>query len=472
MKKLLAAIISLAMCTAAFTACGKDSEADTAVVDQVTVTSESEATTSETTAVTAKVIENSYDNLDDFIDEAFELKTETVPESPFIKYAEENLDENGLYFDMETPDGSMNMLLAANSDADMCIKAEGAGESVYIYVIDGIMYMLDTKEKTGFSMDLDKDTVDSIKNEALSGMNIEEQLDSENESSECVEVEIEGRIYTFENLEEIGVLFDKGGDIYAIINGDTDKDVRAFIVNEMSSNVPEGIIALPTDYEIIDMKGLLAGLEDESDVGNNSSGTPAGTEFATVDEFLEIDFTTLEGEECDAEDSLSAEIFSIFTSDKMYVSSTHEGKPMTVVIDEGKVMLESDFGDTGEPIKFIIIGDVLYAVSDADKMVIVSSDGSLGTADEIIAASKESFSDVRPAKGYTITRSVVTIGGKNYIVETDGDRNTCVMFYENEELYAIVDDGEFSEWTITDEIPDGIFDIPSDYEVVDMNEME
>ena len=220
------------------------------------------------------------------------------------------------------------------------------------------------------------------------------------------------------------------------------------------------------------MKGLLAGLEDEDGVGNNGSSTPTGTEFATVDEFLEIDFTTLEGEECDAEDSLSAEIFSIFTSDRMYVSSTHEGKPMTVVIDDGKVMLESDFGDTGEPIKFIIIGDVLYAVSDADKMVIVSSDGSLGTADEVIAASKEAFSDVRPAKGYTITRSVVTIGGKIYIVETDGDRNTCVMFYENEELYAIVDDGEFTEWIVTDEIPDGTFDIPSDYEVVDMNEME
>ena len=239
MKKLLAAIISLAMCTAVFTACGKDSETDTAVAGQTTAVSESETVEAETTAVTAMVIENSYDSLDDFIDEAFELKTETVSESPFIKYAEENLDENGLYFDMETPDGSMNMLLAANSDADMCIKAEGAGESVYIYVIDGIMYMLDTKEKTGFSMDLDKDTVDSIKSEALSGMNIEEQLDNENKSSECVEVEIEGRIYTFENLEEIGVLFDKGGDIYAIINGDTDKDVRAFIVNEMSSNVPE-----------------------------------------------------------------------------------------------------------------------------------------------------------------------------------------------------------------------------------------
>lgn len=471
MKKLLAAIISLAMCTAVFTACGKDSEADTAVVDQVTVASESEATTSETTAVTASVIENSYDNLDEFIDEAFELKTETVPESPFIKYAEENLNENGLYFDMETLDGSMKMLLAANSDADMCIKAESDGESIYIYVIDGIMYMLDTEDKTGFSMDLDNDTVDSIKNEALGGMNIEEQLDSENESSECAEVEIDGRIYTFENLEEIGVLFDNGGDIYAIINGDTDDDVRAFIVNEMSSNVPEEIIALPTDYEIVDMEGLLAGLEEEGTA--DSGDTSENSDFATMDEFLKTDFTALDGTEYAAEDSLSANIYSIFTSDRMYVSSvTDDGTLMTVVIADGKVVLEGDFADTGSAVKFIILDDVFYAVSEADKAVLVSSNEDFGTADELIAASKETFEDIPFEDSYDITRAEVIIGGKKYIVESSVDKDSCLIFDEYEEVVAIVNDGEYSEWIITDKIPEGIFDIPSDYQVIDIRDME
>lgn len=471
MKKFLAAIISLAMCTVIFTACSKGSETDTAAADQATSVSESETTTAEKTTVTAKVIENSYDNLDDFIDEAFELKTETVSESPFIKYAEENLNENGLYFDMETPDGSMKMFLAANNDADMCIKAEGAGESIYIYVIDEIMYMLDTQDKTGFSMELDKATVDSIKSEALSGMNIEEQLDSENESSECVEVEIEGRIYTFENLEEIGVLFDKDGDIYAIINGDTDKDVRAFIVNEMSSNVPEGIIALPTDYEIIDMEGLLAGLEEEGTA--DSGDTSENSDFATMDEFLKTDFTALDGTEYAAEDSLSANIYSIFTSDRLYVSSvTDDGTLMTVVIADGKVVLEGDFADTGSAVKFIILDDVFYAVSEADKAVLVSSNEEFGTADELIAESKKTFEDIPFEDSYDITRSEVIIGGKKHIVESSRDKDSCLIFDEYEELVAIVDDGEYTEWIITDEIPEGIFDIPSDYQVIDIRDME
>jgi len=471
MKKLLAAIISLAMCTTLFTACGNGGEE---VVEQATTVSEAEVTKAETTAITAKVIENSYDNLDDFIDEAFELKTETVPESLFIKYAEENLNENGLYFDMETPDGSMKMLLAANSNADMCIKAEGDGESIYIYVIDGIMYMLDTEDKTGFSMELDKDTVDSIKSEALSGMDIEAQLDSEDESSECVEVEIGGIGYTFENLEKIGVLFDKSGDIYAVINGDTDESVRAFIVNEMSSNVPEEIIALPTDYEIIDMEGILAGLEDEGTTDSGDTGdTSVNSDFATMDEFLKTDFTALEGTAYAAEDSLSARIYSIFTSDRMYVSSvTDDGTPMTVVIADGKVVLEGDFADIGSAVKFIFLDDDFYMVSEADKAVLVSSNEDFGTADELIAASKETFEDIPFEDSYDITRAEVIIGGKKYIVESSKDKDSCLIFDEYEELVAIVTDGEYTEWIITDKIPEGIFDIPSDYQIVDLRDVE
>lgn len=476
MKKILAAILSLTMCAVMLTACGKD-DAEVTDLTEMTSSSEAEITTAETTAVETeapKAAEHSFENLDDFIEEAFELKTETVPESLFSKYAEENLNDKGLYFDMETPDGSMDMLLAADSEANMYISAEGGGESINIYVIDGIMYMLDSKEKTGFSMALDNETVDSLTDEVMGGMDIGSELEGEDRSSECVDVEIDGEFYTFENLEEIGVLFDEDGGIYAVINGDEDESVRAFIVNEMSSNVPEGIIVLPTDYEIIDMEGLLAGLEDEGTADSGDTGnTYENSDFATMEEFLKTDFTALEGTAYAAEDSLSARVYSIFTSDRMYASSaTDDGTLMTVVIADGKVVLEGDFGDTGSTIKFIILDDVFYAVSEADKAAIVSSNEDFGTADEIIAASRGTFEDIPFEDSYDITRAEVIIGGKKYIVESSVDKDSCLIFDEYEEVVAIVNDGEYSEWIITDKIPEGIFDIPSDYQVIDMRDME
>ena len=483
MKKISVAILSLAMCAAMLTACGNDS-AVTDVIDAETVTTAVETVTVPelTAAETAEVTTTaepedetaakySYESLDDFIGEAFALETETFEESLFLKYAEENISADGLYFDMETPDGSMKMLLAYQ-DNNMCVKAESADGSVYIYVIDEKMYMLDTEEKTGFSMTLDEDTVNSLTSEAMGGIDIEAELEGEELTSECVEVEVEGTAYTFENLEEIGVLFDKDGKLYAIINGDTDEAVRAFIVNEMSSNVPEGIIALPTDYEIVDMSALLAELEEEDD-----SGEPVKTEFASMEEFLKADFSEFEGTEYSAGESLTAEIARImYESTTMYASSNYGGEQMTVAMDKNKVMLEGDFGDTGEMIKFIFIGDKFYTVMDSERTVLTSSSDELGTAEEIIELSKESFSDIPSLSDEKMMSAEVTIAGKKYTIEYDKSAvfgsNFCMIFDENKNLYGMAEDGVFSAWIITEDIPEGIFDIPSDYEIIDLDDYE
>lgn len=479
MKKLLAAIISLAMCTAVFTACSKENSSDTEAAEVTSsaaeTVKEAELTTAETTAHTTEAEteaepENSYESLDDFIEEAFSLETKTEEGSMFSDYMAKNISGDGLYFDMKTHDGKMDMLLAFE-DSEMCVKVEGEGESIYIYVIGETMYMLDASEKTGFSMALDQDTVDSLASDAMGGIDLESAA-SETEKSEYADVEIDGEEYIFQNLEEIGVLFHTDGEIYAVINSDADETVRAFLVNEMSSTIPEGILELPKDYEIIDMSELLAGLEDYDSGDSNDSSEPVKTEFATMEEFLEADFSRLEGTEYSAEESFSAAVVELFKSDRLYSSAIRDGEQLTVAIADGKVMLEGDFGGTGDLMKFIIIGDKFYAVNDSEKAVLIASSEEMGTAEELIEGSKATFANISLTEESPIKRAEVTVDGKKYFVESDNDRDSCLIFDENKELYAIVDDGEYTKWAATDKIPEGIFDIPSDYEVINIDDME
>lgn len=474
MKRLLAGLISLAMCAAMLTACGKDT--DTAEASDVTTTvseTVTEITTTETTGEKNEIT-HKYESIGDFIvSDPFKLETETVEGSLFSDYMGKNISDEGMYFDMETPDGKTKMLLAYK-DKEMCVKVEGVGESVYLYVIDGIMYMLDTEEKTGFSMEMDQDIVDSVTSEAMGGIDLDSTA-AKVDKSECVNVEIDGEAYIFENLEEIGVLFHMDGEIYAILNGGEDEALQILLVNEMSSNIPEGILELPTDYDIVDMTELLAGLEDEgtADSGDsNDSSEPVKTEFATMEEFLKTDFTALEGTEYSVEESFSAAVVELFKSDRLYSSAIRDGEQLTVAIADGKVMLEGDFGDTGDLMKFIIIGDKFYAVNDSEKAVLVASSEEMGTAEELIEGSKATFANISLTEESLIKRAEVTVDGKKYFVESDNDRDSCLIFDENKDLYAIVDDGEYTKWAATDKIPEGIFDIPSDYEVINIDDME
>jgi len=268
MKKFLATVISIAMCVAMLTACGSDADTETTEASAVTTASETvaESTTAETTETKAEIT-HKYESIADFVvSDPFKLETETVEGSLFSDYMEKNISDEGMYFDMETPDGKTKMLLAYK-DSNMCVKAEGNGDNIYVYVLDGKMYILDSAEKTGFSMEMDQDTVESLKNEAIGGMDLDSAA-AQVDKSQCVDVEIDGEVYTFENLEKIGVLFHKNGDIYAVLNGG-DEALQVLLVNEMSSNVPEGILKLPADYEIVDMTGLLAELENmEKDDSN------------------------------------------------------------------------------------------------------------------------------------------------------------------------------------------------------------
>lgn len=481
MKKLLAAIISLAMCTAVFTACSKDNSSDAEAAEAASsaaeTVNESELTTAETTAHTTEAAaeaeaENSYESLDDFIEEAFSLETKTEEGSMFFDYMAKNISGDGLYFDMKTHDGKMDMLLAFE-DGEMCVKAEGEGESIYIYVIGETMYMLDESEKTGFSMALDQNTVDSLASDAMGGIDLESAA-SETEKSEYADVEIDGEEYVFQNLEEIGVLFHTDGEIYAVINGDADETVKAFLVNEMSSNIPEGILELPTDYEIIDMSELLAGLEDYESGDSNGSNEPVKTEFATMEEFLEADFSRLEGTEYSAEESMTANVVRILTeSPTVYLSSDYVGEQMTLAFDADNVMVESKEDDIDGFTRYIFIGNKLYAVIDSEKTAYVTSDDA--EAIEILKNTiKNTFmEDVPSFSGKKVKSADIIIAGEKYTIEFDNSVTFSTMIFDsNKKMFGMINDGKFTNWIISDKIPEGIFDIPSDYEVINIDDME
>lgn len=478
MKKLLAAILSVVMCTAMFTACSKESTDSTETSDVTTTTEsvmETEFTTTGITgAVTEPEIKNSYESIADFvISDPFKLETETVDGSLFSDYMEKNISDEGMYFDMETPDGKNKMLLAYK-DSNMCIKVEGNGDNIYVYVLDGKMYILDSAEKTGFSMEMDQDTVESLKDEAMGGMDLDSAA-AEVDKSQCVDVEIDGEAYTFENLEEIGVLFHKNGDIYAVLNGGKDEALQILLVNEMSSNVPEGILKLPEDYEIIDMTEFLSGLEDYD---TEDSGEAAKTEFATMEEFLEADLSKFNGTEYSADKAFSAEMFRIMSNpvNFYYSVESFDGEyHMETAVCDGKVMISGD-GGWGENINVILEGDKVYIVEHSEKMVLVTSADETMSAEIIIDSAVEEFKNYgENDRKYTITE--IKIAGKKYFIEVEnGDDDSGMLYNADKTLYAAVinleGERELYKWIISEDIPAGTFDIPSDYEVVNLDELE
>lgn len=478
MKKILAGIMSLVLCGALFTACGKENEETVAeeTTSVTTTVTEVEVTTAVTTEAAKPEIEHKYDNIEDFAKEAFSLETEivTAEESPLRKYMEKNLTGKSLFFDMYTPDESMKMIFASTEKDGYCLKMESDEENSLIYCIDNVMYMLDPSTKTGFSMKMDGDLTADFSMDEMLGVDLEAEIENADDTSEIVTVEIGGEVYTFENEETVGMLFDEDGDIYAIVNGEPDGEIPAFIINEFSDDVPAEYIGLPTDYEIIDMDGLLSGLDEEDNGDDGDSSEPAKTEFASMDEFLKADLSKFEGEEYNAEDSMTADVVRILTeSPVVYLSSNYGGEQLTVAFDDDRTMLEGEFGDAGEMMKIIFVDNKLYAIMDSEKAAYVTSDD-VETIEELKNSFKESFmEDVPSFSGKTVKSAEVTIAGEKYIIEFDDSVTfSTLIFDSSKKLCGMIDDGKFTNWIITDEIPEGIFDIPSDYEIIDIDSLE
>ena len=294
MKKLLAAILSLAMCTAMFTACSKDTEtaevsdvtttaAETVTEAEITTVKETEAETTteaetiaeteaeteaETTAATEAATEAetkaaaagkaSYASIKDFANsgDVFKLDTKDIPAADSLTYEWIRIFEGatGIYMDAEYIDGSMAIKMGMEEDDMYMYMYEAASDTeMTIILIDGKMYMLDEATQTGYSMTSDESLLEDYDIGAMLG---EIDFDAEAANAEDVKttkLEIGGEEYILEIAETQGVfLYDKNDEIVAIL-AEEGGTVNAFKINEFTGDAPDNLFKVPSGYEIIDI---------------------------------------------------------------------------------------------------------------------------------------------------------------------------------------------------------------------------
>ena len=129
------------------------------------------------------------------------------------------------------------------------------------------MYMLNPAEKTGLYYEVDESIFDEYDlEEAFSQMSIDEEAISNAQNMNSGTVQVGGKEYILETAkdaetaETAGFLFNADGSIYAIVANDNSRDLNVLLVNEFSKNVPAGIFAVPSDYELVDLMSALSGL--------------------------------------------------------------------------------------------------------------------------------------------------------------------------------------------------------------------
>lgn len=300
MKKILAAIISLAMCAAMFTACGKD--ADTAEVTDITTTvseavskaettvmekaetepekAAEETTEAETEAETEKVTEAetetetekateaetkaetaekaSYSSIEKFVEsgDAFNLSTAEIPAGDSLTYDWIRIFEGaaGIYMDVEYFDGSMAMVMGMEQNRMyMYMYEPTSGTNMTIILNGGKMYMLDEASKTGYSMTADESIMEEYDVEAMLG---DIDFDAETENADDVKVaklDIDGKEYTLEIADTGGAfLFDNNDKIKAIIVEENGSP-NALKINDFSGDTPDELFEVPSGYQIIDI---------------------------------------------------------------------------------------------------------------------------------------------------------------------------------------------------------------------------
>lgn len=298
MKKILAAIISLTMCAAMFTACGKD--ADTAEVTDITTTvsetvskaettvmeeaetepekAAEETTEAETEAETEKATEAetetekvteaetkaeaaekaSYSSIEKFVEsgDAFNLSTAEIPAGDSLTYDWIRIFEGaaGIYMDVEYFDGSMAMVMGMEQNRMYMYMYEPSSETNMTIILNGgKMYMLDDASKTGYSMTADESIMEEYDVEELLG---DIDFDAETENADDVKVaklDIDGKEYTLEIADTGGAfLFDNNDKIKAIIVEENGSPM-ALKINDFSGDTPDELFEVPSGYQIIDI---------------------------------------------------------------------------------------------------------------------------------------------------------------------------------------------------------------------------
>lgn len=200
-----------------------------------------------------------YDSLTALAEsDVFELAEETVAAEKSNTYAfVKTLDgAEELYMDVESEDGNMAMTMGMAIDRiAMKMKDTASETNMTIIITDSVMYMLDDATKTGYSMEADESMLEEYDLETILGdMNVDEEIKNAEDVKVCA-VKVADEVYTFEVAETGGgFLFDKNDKLSAILSNDDDTILK---VNDFSSEVPDDMFEVPSDYEIVDMASML-----------------------------------------------------------------------------------------------------------------------------------------------------------------------------------------------------------------------
>ncbi len=149
-------------------------------------------------------------------------------------------------------------------------------------------------------------------------------------------------------------------------------------------------------------------------------------------------------------------------------SGTKTGSPAPVTIAMHAGQYYMDVAADGENVKMILKDGKLYVIADSEKMVMVLP-GDDEEADSMLKI-PATFDYSKSGNG--------RIDGKSLYYETLNDSNTTeqTYWYNGSDLYAIqMKDGESDSAifidSITQSVDSSLFNIPSNYEVMDLSEM-
>lgn len=217
--------------------------------------------------------------------------------------------------------------------------------------------------------------------------------------------------------------------------------------------------------------------ETETDTATETEAKTAGSAYASIDEFAkDSEVFSLPTETVSAADSLTYGFVKTLegaTEFYMDVEATDGSVKMVMALSGKDVYMKVAEASSDENLTIIIKDSVMYMMDDEAKS------GYYFTADEetmneynVEELLSELDIDKEIEEAEDVKTCKVTIDGKEYTFETAETGGG--FLFDNDKLYAIINPvsgNEFNALIIHDfssSVPSDIFEVPSDYELVDL----
>ncbi len=473
-------ILSLLICAALLTACGtaeeavsdENTEAATVTTVEVTTIATEEITDETTAEETAETLE--FTDFDEFLAADFNTldgKSVDFKKCNMYNFLVEcgNLENYYMEIDMN---GQTGILCVEEDNMFFTLKDNTSGVSQFDMIICGEIAYLILNDGSGTAIKMPTTSEEIIRftevANSLSGVfkSFESYKDEfEYKVLDCFDVIIDGTSYTYEWNGKSGALMHEDGSLYTLV---TDGTADMFF-NKFTADIPDGIFDIPEDVTVIDYNEATA-------AENDTEATASSAEFADMEEFMAADFEAMETEEIYITDSNTYKFIVEFAktvqSKNYYYDMTSGGQTAVVCYSDKNIYIKYAEDDT--EVEIVVTGADAYMIMASEKMVIkMPADDEIYTTIEEMENSfkfDELIDSDTNLNDEKINCFNVTIDGKDYICE--GNDDLYVLFSEKDNSYTFLRSGEIINFNkITSEIPEGIFDIPSDYTIIDYNDI-